>query len=237
MAAFGGIATGTAAGAVTTLDTGNLNATGSNLALVCGAWEDEGDNDAISFTWDPAGNNEAMTGTFATVSTGSFLDSELGFLDNPTAANAPARVTFAASVVNCNVFAAFFTAAGDIVGADTATDVTGDTTPSVTVPNVVSGDMVVDFMVATHSSTPTLTVGADQTDRANLGDGAYTQMAVSTQLGSVDGVMTWTINVTPTYGSILIGARIPDVPSVGGPPLRIRREMSGGMNQIQGGMQ
>lgn len=217
MAAYGGIASAGAGGAVTSLRTGNLNVTGSDLCLICGASDIETTSPTYTIVWDPDGNNESMSGNFATVSQGAYVDSRLDYLNNPTAANAPIEATWTGATDEVVVFGAFFTAAGDIVATDTANDgfATTGTSLSATVPNVTTGDMVVDF--ATVSSLfVTLTVGANQTARANpIDGGGYNRSAVSTQAGADGGVMSWTFG-DPSYGGALIAARIPDVGGGGG---------------------
>jgi hypothetical protein len=211
MAAFGSAVIAGAVAAATQVDTANLNVTGTDLCLVVGASQDGAATPVLTLSWDPAGNNEAMTGIFATVEAGAYVDSTLAYLDDPTAANAPVRVSSSASIEDLRVFGAFFTAAGDVVIADTANSaLTGvPTSISVTVPNVVSGDMVVDWLTTSGVAPPTLTVGADQTQQVTISTGSFVSAAASTQAGASGGVMSWTMTGV-TYGAILIGARIPD---------------------------
>ena len=217
MAAFGGAVMAGAAGSASFVQSGNLNVTGTDLALVIGASETGNASPALTCVWDPAGNNESMTGTFATVSQGTYVDATLQYLDDPTAANAPVRVNAASAVEDMSVGGMFFTAAANIVGTDQAN--TSGATPSslsVNVPNVVTGDMVCDFTVCGHSTNPTLTVGALQTERGGpVTPGNYTSASMSTQLGSSGNQMSWSYSGA-NYGAILLAARIPD--SGGGPP-------------------
>jgi len=214
MAAFGAGELAGAGGNTTQLDTANLNVTGSNLALICGGGEDAGGATTFTLTWDPAGNNESMTGTFATVSIGSYPDATLQYLDDPTAANAPIRLDLSTSTT-CAVMGTFFTAAGNIVATDTANDsATSGTALSVTVPNVVSGDMICDWCVTGDSSGAHVD-GADQAEvNTQATSGSFLRASASYQAGADDDVMSWTTG-TLYYGGILIGARIPDV---GGAP-------------------
>lgn len=76
------------------------------------------------------------------------------------------------------------------------------TTATVTVPNVVSGDLVVDSLLIAGSPT----VGADQTQRWNLNPNAFG--AGSTQLGANGGVMSWTQGTPDDY--VLTALRIPN---------------------------
>lgn len=216
MAAYGGIVSAGAGGSVTSLRTGNLNVTGSDLCLICGSCEATSQNPNQTIVWDPDGNNEAMTGTFATISAGSYLDGQLEYLDDPTAANAPVQVSWNPANDETIVFGAFFTAAANIVATDTANDsfATSGTTLSATVPNVASGDMVIDFECIGYQNA--ITAGADQTARAsNIDSGAYLRGQVTTQDGADGGVMSCTF-ADPTVGGLLIAARIPDAGG-GGP--------------------
>ena len=107
MAAHGGTVVAGASGNVGTLDTGNLNVTGTDLALVCGGAEEDSNSPTMTLVWDPAGNNESMTGTFATIGNGAYLDMTMAYLDDPTAANAPVRLTLTGDTSQCVVFGTF----------------------------------------------------------------------------------------------------------------------------------
>lgn len=73
--------------------------------------------------------------------------------------------------------------------ADYTTATGTSTAPTVTVPNVVTGDIVVDSLV--HGSGGTTTVGANQT-QTQAGDRAVISYAASYQAGADGGVMSWT---------------------------------------------
>lgn len=220
MAAFGA-SDHTTGGVTTQLDTASINVTGSNLCLVAAACESSGsESPTMTFAWDPLGNDEAMTGLHD-LATGSFLDFDTAYLNDPTPANAPVRVTYSASSSETAIVGIFFTAAGDIVAGDEDSDAVDANSPfDITVPNVVSGDLVVDFIIASAGTAPSLTVGADQTQRENATNGSYTVMGCSTQDGADGGVMEWTTSPTnPGYGVIHAGLRIPDGPAGGDPDL------------------
>lgn len=209
MAAHGGTVIAGASSSVTQLDTGNLAVTGSDLCLVCGASEEASGNPTMTITWDPAGNAEAMTGTFATVSAGAYLDATLQYLDNPTAATAPIRLALSSST-QCTVSGTFATDAGDVTGTDTANDsfATTGTSLSATAPNAASGDLIVAGAWMTDNLD--MTVGANQTDQGFANAGGFLRGEVSTQAGADGGVMSYTFS-SPNYGAALIAGRIPDV--------------------------
>lgn len=219
MAAFGARATGTAAGDVTQLDTGNLNVTGSDLAIVAAIGESSGSGSpAWSFTWDPAGNNEAFTGSVADISAGTYIDLEMEYLDDPTAANAPVRASGLGGASEHVLIASFFTAAADIVAGDSATDsfATTGTSLSATPGNVVSGDLVYDQLHVGQQLA--LAAGANQTETgADVDAGYYSRANSSYQDGANGGVMSWTTG-SQNYGAILIAVRIPDSGGGGGGP-------------------
>jgi len=210
MAAFGAAATGSAGGSVTSLDTANLNVTGSDLCLVVGVGEAASVTREFTVVWDPAGNNESMTGEIADLDPGGYVGAELEFLDDPTAANAPARATWTPAIDEVSIIAAFFTAAADVVTADNATDsfTTTGSALSSTPGNVVSGDMVVDFVA--FATQAAISPGANQTEVGDVTSGSYNQTNLSYQSGSDGGVMSWTCT-GQNYGAAQIALRIPDV--------------------------
>ena len=216
MAAFGASDMARSTGSVTSLDTGDINVTGSDLALVTCIGNTDNDDPTTAILWDPAGNNESMTGDVATVEPSTYCDARMAYLDDPTAANAPVRGTFSPSTGTVMVGAAFFTAAGDINTGDSATDsLAGNgSSLSATVPNVVTNDMVVDFVL--QAANNAITFGADQTAREEGGI-TYMRSGISTQEGADGGVMscTWTSH---GYGSALIALRIPNAAAGGGDP-------------------
>lgn len=93
------------------------------------------------------------------------------------------------------------------------TAATGATTgpATVTVPNVVSGDIVVDFATSYSygAGNSAATVGANQTSRAaDISSPAFVVYMGSTQAGADGGVMSWTLDTdTSTWG--IIGVRLP----------------------------
>ena len=212
MAAYGDLQSGVAGGSVTTIDSANLAVTGADLCLVVGGWEGEAASPAITLTYDPAGDNDAMTGTLGQTSVNSYMDADLGWLDNPEALTVPVRATFASAVDEAGVFGAFFTAAGDVVSTDSAiaTDDTAPTTNTVTPSNVVEDDMVIDFVSGTATAARTWTAGTNQTERLDQTDGAYSSAAVSTQLGVNGGAMQQTASAGLAYGLVHFGLRIPN---------------------------
>jgi hypothetical protein len=93
--------------------------------------------------------------------------------------------------------------------ADAATDSGSDTTVSSTVPNVGSGDLVIDFLAV--NGNPALTVGADQTALENnsTGTSGGTMYGMSSQDGANGGAMTWTW--TGTQRTAQVAFRLPAV--------------------------
>jgi hypothetical protein len=78
--------------------------------------------------------------------------------------------------------------------AVTASD--SSTTPSVTV-TANADDFVVDILGIAHSGT--LTVGANQTQRANTTAGGFYKYATSTQDGGDGGVMSWSNSTSQAW--------------------------------------
>jgi hypothetical protein len=70
-------------------------------------------------------------------------------------------------------------------------------TPSVTVTGLTADDFVVDIMGIAHSGT--LTVGANQTQRANAVAGGFYKHAASTQDGGDGGVMSWSNSTSQAW--------------------------------------
>lgn len=210
MTAFGAAASGASGGSVTSLDTANLNVTGTDLCLVVGVCETVSATRAFTVVWDPLGNNEAMTGEVANLDPGSYVGVEMEYLNDPTAANAPARATWAPAGEDTAIIASFFTAAADVVASDVATDTfnTTGTSLSATAPNVVSGDMVIDFICVGQQLA--IAAGANQTEvGADVDAGAYLRSNMSYQAGADGGVMSWTTG-SQNYGAALVALRIPD---------------------------
>lgn len=216
MAAFGAAASGAAGGSVTSLDTANLNVTGSDLCLVVAVGEAASVQRAYTMVWDPAGNNESMTGEITDLNPGGYVGTEVEYLNDPTAANAPARATWAPGTDETIIMAAFFTNAADIVATDFATDSfnTTGSSLSATAPNVVSGDMVLDFFIGANQAA--ISAGANQTEvGADVDSGNYARGNMSYQSGNDGGVMSWTC-AGQNYGAALVALRIPDSGGGGG---------------------
>ena len=220
MAVFGAAASGSGgSGQSTTVDTGNLAVTGSDLALICGAGNAGNDTPTMTLTWDQGGVGSgpySMTGVFDTVNNaGGYVDSTLAYLDNPEAVTGVVRVTAGSGIEALTVGAVFATAAGDFVGTDTDTVEIGGAGSNLdaTVPNAVTGDLLVDHITASAGSSPTLTVGASQTEVNAETPDAFTSTSMSYQDGA-SALMDW--NLTAAYGAILIAGRIPDAGGGGG---------------------
>jgi hypothetical protein len=82
----------------------------------------------------------------------------------------------------------------------TSTSISG--TPSVTVASPGSSDMVVDFLMCGGGIDDTSAAGANQTKRTSeVVNNTY--FATSTQSGADGGVMSWSLNTTPSFGTIL----------------------------------
>lgn len=101
---------------------------------------------------------------------------------------------------------------------DAGTDSGSAANISTTVANAASGDLIVDFFVV--NGNPTITVGADQTERINLNNGgsAGTMYGMSTQAGASGGVMSWTW--TGNRRTAQVAARLPAAGGGGGGPRR-----------------
>ena len=217
MATYGNIASAAAAGGPSSIDTGNLNVTGANLALVCGFAETDSSDITATFAWDVATANEAMTGQFAAIASGNYIEVEMEYLDNPTAVNSVVTASLSGTTVDAAVFAVFATDADDIVGTDVATDnfTTNGTSVSSTVPNAVATDLLVDVFAISQQFT--MTEGADQTNRVEVDSVTFLRMGVSTQDGADGGVMSWTCT-DPIFGGGHIGVRIPGFGAAGTSP-------------------
>jgi hypothetical protein len=99
--------------------------------------------------------------------------------------------------------------------AGTPTDYTtgnGTNDPSITVLNAASGDIIADLALTIASPT----VGADQTQRVNLGATANAGFFAggSTQPGANGGAMTWTQGTADNWAQA--GIRFPDAGGGGG---------------------
>jgi hypothetical protein len=81
--------------------------------------------------------------------------------------------------------------------AVTASD--SSTAPSATVASVTADDFVVDILGIAHSGT--LTVGANQTQRANTTAAGFYKYAASTQDGGDGGVMSWSNSTSQAWAS------------------------------------
>ncbi len=209
MAAFGGSSSDSGA-SLTTQRTGNINVTGTDLVLVCGTSEDENSTATVTAAWDPDGNDEALTSIIASTSAnqGGYWGATLFGLDDPTAANAPVEVVYTDTMFAITVLASFFTAADST--ADAGRD-ENTTSPSVTVANVGSDDMVVDFLVSATGGDA-VTIGEFQTQRETQDPASdnYMTAFMSTQEGADGGVMSWTGVDNSSGGAILLACRVTD---------------------------
>lgn len=135
--------------------------------------------------------------TASAASVGARVSSSSGRSVHAWEAAAPASGSQTASVTFSdtwgNDLALQVITASDVDQTALASDLTTatgtSTTPSLTVPNVGSSDLVLDGVA--HDWVASITAGADQTRRTDLSVGAI-QHATSTQLGSAGGVMSWT---------------------------------------------
>lgn len=214
MAAFGAAAGAGGVGSVTSVDTPNINVTGSDLCLICCVGEAASVARAMTFAWDPAGNNEAMTGGLLDIDAGSYIGMEMEYLDDPTPANAPVRVSWAIAIAEVLAMGAFATAAADIVATDVDSasfNSTGNSL-SITVPNVVSGDLVMDFIIVGQQQG--ISADGSQTEvGADIDSGSYARGNMSYLANS--GSLGWAC-ASQSYGGILGGVRIPDSGGGGG---------------------
>jgi hypothetical protein len=96
------------------------------------------------------------------------------------------------------VVAVSFTGVDQTTPLGTAVTATNsNTTPSATVASVTADDFVVDIMGIAHSGT--LTVGANQTQRANTTAAGFYKYAASTQDGADGGVMSWSNSTSQAW--------------------------------------
>jgi hypothetical protein len=97
---------------------------------------------------------------------------------------------------------------------DAGTDGGSDTSVSTTVANAVTNDLIIDFFAV--NSNPTITIGADQTQRVNASTGTSggTMYGASTQPGANGGVMSesW----TGAQRTAQVAARLPGPGGGGG---------------------
>ncbi len=225
MTAYGGGSSNTDTG-VSSITSDPLNVTGTDLCLVVGIGKESGSTiniDETDVTWNVATPEQMTDVAQFTEELAGYYSNWLMWLDDPTSANDDVTVSFGATADGCGIFAMFFTAAADVVLADSGMDTaTSGTTLSVTVGNVASGDMVVDCAV--WDSTGAGTAGANQTTRLDPGQmDAYSRAATSTQAGADGGVMSWTVP-SISYGAILTALRVPDAGGggpTGGNPSRL----------------
>ena len=114
----------------------------------------------------------------------------------PGTGSASVVVTWASSRNSCAAGAIALNNVSQTAPVGTAVTNTGSSATASATVTVDATDLIVDNVWS--SSTSTVTVGADQTSRWNQPDGgASTAGAGSTQLGSVDNVMTWTLTSNP----------------------------------------
>jgi hypothetical protein len=115
------------------------------------------------------------------------------YKQNPTVGTHVITNNWDAGSINAAVVAATFdgiNAANPIV--DATTDSGSDSSVSSTVPNVISGDLVIDFVAV--NGNPAIAAGANQAEQENnsTGSSAGTMYGMSTKLGANGGVMEWT---------------------------------------------
>lgn len=209
MAAHGGTVVTASGGASTQVDSANLNVTGTDLELIMLGSEEDAGSPTLTLTWDPTGSAETGTDyTGSPLSAGTYLDSVIEFIDDPTPANAAIRMGLSASVLSV-VGGTFATAAGAITASDAATDSDAGTSTglSATAPNAAANDLILGFLTKSGTGAPTW--GANETARGNASEGSYLRVDIATQAGADGGA------ITPTYGSVGYGAvlfavRIPD---------------------------
>lgn len=158
-----------------------------------------------SVVWDPTGANQAMTAVAAASTIGN-RSVRAYRLINPTAVtNGIVRATFNDSTIGSQaVFAAAFSGAHQTTPAQDYNSANGtSTSPSVTIANATSDDMVMDSLIAAAFTDGT--PGANQTAigaESVAGDVHW----ASYQDGADGGVMSWTLNSSDAW--LVGGVRI-----------------------------
>lgn len=156
----------------------------------------ERDTVHVGITATHAGNN--MTSTTTGVVTNSPANAQLFYIVAPTAGTNDVSVGWGAAGPLTTAIVAWFCSGVDQASpVHDATEAAADgTAVSVTVPNLVAGDVVVDMMMGDEQAAEP-TVGANQTvlhvgqvEADELGYGA------SYQLAADGGEMTWTIGIS-----------------------------------------
>lgn len=165
---------------------------GSNQVLFVGFGIRDTSPGTLSVTH--AGN--AMTSTSTGIASQSPSNAQLFYIVNPTAGTNDVELTLGGTVLAAA--ASVWTCSGVNTAAPVhdATEAIGTgTAVTVTVPNLVAGDVVVDFMMseaaAAVGSAPA--VGANQTTLSSVDGGTEIVFASSYQAGADGGVMSWTI--------------------------------------------
>ncbi len=123
------------------------------------------------------------------VTNGTDLHCSGHLFQNPSTGTATIQVTLAGTDDELGATVVSFTLAGG--GAGTPSTANGTSaTPSVT-PAAADDELLVD---ATYVAHTTMTVGADQVQRAReVSIGGFASMGSSTQVGNVGDVMSWSI--------------------------------------------
>lgn len=209
MAALGGFsaAGGAFLGSGTDLVPAALNVTGTDLALVAGLVGVTGADTTQNFAWQGG----APDGTFANIDNfNSYYDGTLVGWNDPTPANASVVMDFAYQSVDAHWgFFAFFTAAGDLVFTDSATNTAGSgTSSSITVPNVATDDFAIDLLGFGNNGADATAQETGQVAQGVSGEtDGFSRMAASTRPDN--GTLTWNVP-SAGYGLIHLGARIPN---------------------------
>jgi len=180
---------GTGSGTGTTVDvTGPNVGSGTRRLLLVGIAQGNSTATLTSVTWDQGGTNQAMT-RISSLSYAADTRIELWRLVNPTSGAKTLRIVSPSSVGMAVAIVAY-TGVDPKTPEDPPASASGapGSTPSVVVSSA-SGDLVVDA-IATKENLSAKTVGANQTERGQLGAGDEL-VAMSQEPGAASVTMSW----------------------------------------------
>lgn len=222
----------------TTLQSPTIDASsGTDQLLVVGTVNSStSEVNATGVTWDvPSPENFDAR---VNISELANFGSDLWSLDGFTQATDTATATWASSPDDMCLFVREYENVNQTTPiGNTGTDFAANGSVSISLTGVASGDMCVDCYGNDESgSSGSQDVGADQTERVEItSSGSYPMsLAMSEQDGSDGGVMSYSASNSDdsVYTAMVIKQT-----AAGGGLVPQPRNMDGGMNQIQGGMQ
>jgi hypothetical protein len=166
----------------------SLTNTAGNLVHIGTSFRQNLDSAVSSATYNAVSATKVPS---STANNGTYY-TELYTLTAPATGANTAQVNYSGNAAfDVGVVATSFTGVDQTTPVGTAAIASGTSaTPSVTVSDATADDFVIDQLAITHSAT--LTVGANQTQRANFTAAGFIKTAASTQDGADGGAMTWT---------------------------------------------